>query len=46
MGYIDADDKKGPAPGEIRARQQSCMIKDLPADEVPEFWKQLIESKA
>jgi hypothetical protein len=44
MGYIEAEEKKGDT-GEIRARQQSCMIKDLPPDEVPEFWKDLIDGK-
>jgi len=44
MGYIEGDEKKGDT-GEIRARQQSCMIKDLPPDEVPEFWKDLIDGK-
>ena len=43
-GAGDASALTGPltaAPAAIRARQQSCMIKDLDPDEVPEFWKEL-----
>ena len=30
--------------GEIRKRQQSCYIKDLKPEEVPEFWKNNFEN--
>ena len=32
------------AGGEIRKRQQSCYIKDLKPEEVPEFWKNNFEN--
>ena len=32
------------AGGEIRKRQQSCYIKDLKPEEVPEFWKNNLEN--
>lgn len=38
MGYQD-EEAKNQDVNEIRARQQSCYIKDLPEDERPEFWK-------
>ena len=37
MGYQGLDPSSDSS--EIRARQQSCYIKDLPEDERPEFWK-------
>ena len=38
-GYQESKEKMG--SGDIRLRQQSCMIKDLASEEVPEFWKQI-----
>jgi hypothetical protein len=37
-GYQDS-----PSGKEIRMRQQSCLIRDLPEDEVPDFWKANLE---
>jgi hypothetical protein len=46
MGYQDFGGGGAADGGEIRTRQMSCMIKDLPQDEVPEFWKQMAQSSA
>jgi hypothetical protein len=56
MGYQDEEEEEEkkdgmgvlpqskPAAGEIRKRQQSCYIKDLKPDEIPEFWKNNFEN--
>ena len=44
VGQMPGGAGKVPAVGEIRKRQQSCYIKDLKPDEVPEFWKSNFEN--
>ena len=43
-GMGELPQSKPPVVGEIRKRQQSCYIKDLNPDEVPEFWKNNFEN--
>ena len=45
VGQMPGGGGKAPAAGgEIRKRQQSCYIKDLKPEEVPEFWKNNLEN--
>jgi len=44
VGQMPSGKGKAPAVGEIRKRQQSCYIKDLKPEEVPEFWKSNFEN--
>ena len=44
VGEMPSSAGKAQAVVEIRKRQQSCYIKDLKPDEVPEFWKHNFEN--